>query len=84
MRELHVDSTVAELTESNTADFVFDSAATRPNHVALRRRVDGVWRDVTSAQFATEVTDVARGLIAAGIGFGVAVQAFSRASASNM
>ena len=67
MRELHVASNVTTLIESNTADFVFESAVNRPHHVALRRRVDGVWRDVTAAQFAAEVTAVAKGLIAAGI-----------------
>ena len=48
-----VASNVATSTEHNTADFVFDNAADRPEHVALRRRVDGAsGRDVTAAQFA--------------------------------
>ncbi len=67
MRELSVASRGAEPGATNVADYVFANATRRPNHTALRRRVDGRWLDITSAQFADEVTDVARGLIAAGI-----------------
>ncbi|MFN2517835.1 MAG: long-chain fatty acid--CoA ligase, partial [Jatrophihabitantaceae bacterium] len=78
MRELHVASNVTTFTETNTADFVFNRAADRPEHVALRRRVDGAWRDVTSAQFAAEVTQVAKGLLAAGIRAGDRVAVMSK------
>ena len=78
MRELHVASNVTSLIENNTADFVFESAANRPEHVALRRRVDGAWCDVTAAAFAAEVTAVAKGLIAAGIDAGDRVAVMSK------
>jgi long-chain acyl-CoA synthetase len=78
VRELHVASNVTTLTQTNTADFVFDNAASRPQHVALRRRVDGTWRDVTAGQFADEVTAVAKGLIAAGIAHGDRVAVMSK------
>jgi len=78
VRELHVASNVTTLTENNTADFAFQSAANRPQHVALRRRVGGGWRDVTAAQFAAEVTEVAKGLLAAGIQAGDRVAVMSK------
>jgi long-chain acyl-CoA synthetase len=78
VRELHVASNVTSLIENNTADFVFESAANRPEHVALRRRVDGAWTDVTSAAFAAEVTGAAKGLIAAGIEAGDRVAVMSK------
>jgi long-chain acyl-CoA synthetase len=78
VRELHVASTITTLSQNNTADFVFENAANRPNHVALRRRAGATWRDVTAAQFAAEVTDVARGLIAAGIAPGDRVVVMSK------
>ncbi|HSY15384.1 MAG TPA: long-chain fatty acid--CoA ligase [Jatrophihabitantaceae bacterium] len=67
MRELSVPSTVPEPSQNNASDFVFDAALARPRHPALRRRVDGQWRDVGSAEFAVEVSGLAKGLIAAGI-----------------
>jgi long-chain acyl-CoA synthetase len=78
VRELHVASQVTSLTETNTADFVFANAANRPAHVALRRRANGVWTDVTARQFADEVTAVAKGLIAAGIQHGDRVAVMSK------
>jgi long-chain acyl-CoA synthetase len=78
VRELHVASSITTLTQTNTADFVYDNAADRPEHVALKRRVDGAWRPVTSRQFADEVTDVAKGLIAAGIEHGDRVAVMSK------
>jgi long-chain acyl-CoA synthetase len=78
VRELHVASQVTALTESNTADFVFANAANRPTHVALRRRENGVWTDVTAQHFADEVTAVAKGLIAAGVQHGDRVAVISK------
>jgi long-chain acyl-CoA synthetase len=78
VRELQVESTITALTQNNTADFVFDNAASRPGHVALRRRAASGWRDVTAAQFADEVVGVARGLIAAGIEAGDRVVIMSK------
>ena len=78
MNELHVASEITALAQTNTADFVFDNASSRPDHVALRRRVDGVWQDVTAQQFAAEVMAVAKGLIAAGISAGDRVAVMSK------
>jgi long-chain acyl-CoA synthetase len=76
--ELYVPSGVSTLTERNTADLIFDKAAAMPEHVSLRRKVDGTWRDVTISTFADEVTAVAKGLIAAGINAGDRVAVMSK------
>ncbi len=78
MRELSVPSNVAAPGQHNTADYIFDNAARTPDRVALRRRVGGSWQDVTSAQFAGEVVNCARGLIAAGIEAGDRVALMSK------
>ncbi len=71
-------SKVTTVSQTNTADFVFDNAAKRPRHVALRRRAGGVWADVSGEQFAGEVAAVAKGLIAAGIAAGDRVAVMSK------
>jgi long-chain acyl-CoA synthetase len=78
VREFHVASSVTTLTMSNIADLVVNNAASRPDHVALRRYVDGQWRDVTDRTFADEVTGLAKGLIAAGIDAGDRVAVMSK------
>ncbi|MBE7189771.1 AMP-dependent synthetase/ligase [Jatrophihabitans endophyticus] len=78
MQELQVDSTVASLTQTNTADFAFDGAAKDPQHVALRRRSGGGWRDVSSKEFVDEVVALAKGVIAAGIEPGDRVAVMSK------
>jgi long-chain acyl-CoA synthetase len=78
VRELSVPTSVPTAMQNNTADFVFDNAVQRPLHPALRRRVGDSWRDVTSAAFAEEVTGLAKGLIAAGIGAGDRVALMSK------
>jgi long-chain acyl-CoA synthetase len=67
VRELSVPRNVPTPGQHNTADYVFDNAANHPDRLAMRRRVDGSWQGVTSAQFASDVLSCARGLIAAGI-----------------
>ncbi|MEO9139356.1 MAG: AMP-dependent synthetase/ligase [Jatrophihabitans sp.] len=66
------------MTQSNTADFVYDNAAVRPHNIALRRRSGDTWSDVTSAHFAGEVTAVAKGLIATGIAAGDRIAVMSK------
>ena len=78
MQELHVASDITTLTQTNVADYVFDNARKTPSNIALRRRIDGVWSDVTAEQFAAEVTAVAKGLIAAGIAPGDRVAVTSK------
>jgi len=51
----------------NAADDVFEWAARDPGHPAFSRKAGGKWQPVTSGEFASQVTAVAGGLIAAGI-----------------
>ncbi|MFH8560272.1 AMP-dependent synthetase/ligase [Streptomyces sp. NPDC017988] len=60
------------------ADAVFDHALDDPAHVALGRKTDGRWHDVTSAAFRDEVLALAKGLIAQGVRFGDRVAIMSR------
>ncbi len=71
-------SETAVLPLSNVADVVFDNAVARPDHIAIRRRVGPHWEDVTDAAFAEEVTALAKGLMAAGIGPGDRVAVMSK------
>lgn len=60
------------------ADAVFDHALDDPARVALGRKIDGQWHDVTAAAFRDEVLALARGLIAQGVRFGDRVAIMSR------
>ena len=70
MRELAVPQLATVPDSGGLADVVFTNAEEAPNTVSFRRKIDGTWRDVTAAQFLGEVVDVAKGLIAQGIGRG--------------
>ncbi len=76
--EFTLPQTAVEAPEQNVADYVFGNLENRPDHVALRRRVDDAWQDVTSRQFAAEVLGAARGLINAGIRPGDRIGLMSR------
>ncbi|MFF1712577.1 AMP-dependent synthetase/ligase [Streptomyces sp. NPDC058268] len=52
------------------ADVVFDHALEDPLHIAFGRKTDGVWRDITSAEFRDQVMSLAKGLLAQGVRFG--------------
>ncbi|MEV0320896.1 AMP-dependent synthetase/ligase [Streptomyces sp. NPDC050658] len=52
------------------ADVVFDHALEDPLRIALGRKTDGVWQDVTSAEFRDQVMALAKGLLAQGVRFG--------------
>jgi long-chain acyl-CoA synthetase len=79
VREYSVPATVRVADEENLAGAVYDNARAHGGDVAYRRRdAAGVWGDVTAAQFADDVTAVARGLIGAGIGAGDRVALLSR------
>jgi len=67
VREFSTPSTVIVPDDANLTDDLFAKETIDPDRVALSRRVDGSWRDVTNAEFAGEVRAVAKGLIAAGI-----------------
>ncbi|CQR63976.1 AMP-dependent synthetase/ligase [Streptomyces leeuwenhoekii] len=62
----------------STADIPFTNAAEDPGAVVLRRERAGTWQPVTAAEFAREVTAVAKGLIAAGLEPGGRVAVMSR------
>jgi long-chain acyl-CoA synthetase len=70
MRELAVPPLATVPDSGGLADVVYRNADEAPSDVVFRRKVDGVWRDVTATQFRDEVTAVARGLVAAGVGAG--------------
>ncbi len=79
MREYSVPATIRVGDEESLIDAVYDNAEQHANAVAYRRAgSDGVWFDVTCAQFATEVTAAAKGLIAAGVAPGDRVALLSR------
>ncbi|MGB3438890.1 MAG: long-chain fatty acid--CoA ligase [Actinophytocola sp.] len=67
MRELAVPALAAVPDSGGLADVVFTNADEAPDSIVFRRKVGGAWRDVTAAQFRTEVIEVAKGLIAAGV-----------------
>jgi long-chain acyl-CoA synthetase len=81
MRE-YSSPAVAEISPAaNLADVVFERAEREPDAVAIRRKdatAGGAWRDVTTAEFRTDVAALAKGLIAAGIGAGDRVALLSR------
>jgi long-chain acyl-CoA synthetase len=70
MQELAVPPLATVPDRGGLGDVVFTNADEAPNSVSFRRKVDGAWRDVTAAQFSAEVVEVAKGLIASGIGPG--------------
>ncbi|MFD5315654.1 AMP-dependent synthetase/ligase [Streptomyces sp. NPDC127098] len=70
VREVRVAPLVPPPRAGSTADLPFDNAAEAPDAVVLRRRTPDGWRPVTAAAFAAEVSGLARGLIAAGLGAG--------------
>jgi long-chain acyl-CoA synthetase len=79
VREYSVPAIVRIGDEESLVDAVYDNAAAHADTVSYRRRdADGSWSSVTAAQFAEQVTAVARGLIAAGIGAGDRVALLSR------
>ncbi len=64
---------------TSLADVVFARAAAEPDEVVLRRRSpDGNWQDVTAEMFRTEVSGLAKALVAAGIEPGDRVALMSR------
>ncbi len=81
MREYGTPAVVGVAPSANLSDVVFQRADRGPQAVVIRRKADGggpPWRDVTAAQFRDEVTALAKGLIASGIGAGDRVALLSR------
>jgi long-chain acyl-CoA synthetase len=79
VREYSVPAIVRIDDGESLVDAVYENAVEHADSVAYRRRdAEGAWRSVTAAQFADQVTAVARGLVAAGIGAGDRVALLSR------
>ncbi|ASY35363.1 MULTISPECIES: AMP-dependent synthetase/ligase [Streptomyces] len=78
MREFSLPALYEVPAGGNLADIVRRNAARHPDVAVLGRKVDGVWRDVTATAFLAEVTAVAKGLVASGVGPGDRVGLMSR------
>jgi long-chain acyl-CoA synthetase len=81
MQEYSVPAVVEIAPSDSLADVVFERADREPGAVIMRRQAAGggpPWREVTAAQFRGDVTALAKGLIAAGIGAGDRVALLSR------
>ncbi|MFH9584028.1 AMP-dependent synthetase/ligase [Streptomyces luteogriseus] len=78
VREARVAPLAPRPTTGSIADIPFTNAAEAPDAVVLRRERNGTWQPVTAADFAREVTAVAKGLIAAGLEPGGRVAVMSR------
>ncbi|WP_431782643.1 AMP-dependent synthetase/ligase [Streptomyces chumphonensis] len=62
----------------STADIPFTNAREAPDAVVVKRRRGETWHPVTAAEFAREVTGVAKGLVAAGLRPGDRIAVMSR------
>jgi long-chain acyl-CoA synthetase len=81
MREYSTPAAVDIPPSAGLTDAVFERAASEPGRVVMRRRsaaANADWQDVTARQFADDVTALAKGLIATGIGSGDRVALMSR------
>lgn len=66
MREYTVPA-VTEPPTGSLSDPVWANASSHPDTAVFSRRTGSAWTDVTAAEFAQQVTGVAKGLIAAGV-----------------
>jgi long-chain acyl-CoA synthetase len=79
LREYSVPALVDIPATAGLTDVVYRRARQEPHAVMLRRRTgDGRWQDVTAREFRDEVTGLAKGMIAAGVGPGDRVGLMSR------
>lgn len=78
MRESSVPAIVTPDPDANLTDLVVGTATDRPSTVLFSRRAGGVWEDVSAEQFRTEVTRLAKGLVAAGVAPGDRVAIMSK------
>jgi long-chain acyl-CoA synthetase len=78
VREFSVPASVRVDDVDTLSTTVFALADDQPDAVALRRRVDDAWVDITYAAFTAQVVDVARGLVASGIEPGDRIALLSR------
>ncbi len=79
MQEYSVPTALELPVPGSLADIPMRNAVEAPDAVVYSRRdAEGVWRDVTAAQFWSEVHAVAKGFMAAGVGLGDRVALMSR------
>ncbi len=78
VRDKVVAPLVASTTEGNLAQTVLVNAHEVPDKVVFATRAGSGWQDVTAAEFADQVAQLAKGLIAAGVGVGDRVALMSR------
>lgn len=70
MREYTTPAVIQPPTSGSLSDPVWANASSHPDTAVFSRRVQGGWLDVSAAEFARQVTVVAKGLIAAGVKHG--------------
>jgi long-chain acyl-CoA synthetase len=81
VREYSIPALAEVAASARLTDVVYRRAEAEPEMVVLRQRTGaGSWQDVTAARFRAEVTALAKGLMAAGIGPGDRVAVMSRTS----
>jgi len=81
LREFNIPALVDIPDSATLTDVVVERARRTPDVVIMRRRGDdNRWADITALQFSDQVRDLAKGLIAAGIGAGDRVSLMSRTS----
>jgi long-chain acyl-CoA synthetase len=78
MREYATPINIEVPTTGSLADDVVANATEAPDAVAFSRRVEEGWAAVTAREFLDQVTAVAKGLVAAGVGPGDRVALMSR------
>ncbi|MGI8532374.1 MAG: AMP-dependent synthetase/ligase, partial [Geodermatophilaceae bacterium] len=64
--------------DDNLTDVIFQNAADDPGHAAFAVRRGESWADITAVEFADDVTALAKGFIAAGVGAGDRVALMSK------
>ncbi|MFE0376469.1 AMP-dependent synthetase/ligase [Streptomyces inhibens] len=68
VREVSVPPLARPIRSGSLGDLPFVNAADAPHEIVLaRKQPSGIWRDITTAEFAAEVRAVAKGLIAYGL-----------------
>ena len=78
MQEYSTPQVLELAADAALTDAVTERAAASPDTVVFTRKVDGRWAPVTAKEFATEVSSLAAGLVANGVGPGDRVGLMSK------
>ena len=78
MREFSLPALYEVPPGGNLTDLIHRNAERTPDVAVVSRKIDGVWQDMSAAQFLAEVHRTAKGLIASGIQPGDRVALMSR------